>query len=99
MVDKKSGRPPKLKNGVTRSFKLDAELDSSLKDFAASCGQDVSDILREFVTGIVAANAELIEEYRARKSAAIKATFATPIKNAPGAQIDALKAGEDDENS
>lgn len=78
-------RPNQFKNPTTCSFKLETDDLNLLKDFASACGQDVSDLLREFVTGLVKANAEMIEEFRAQKSRAVKATFdvsATPKKSA-----------------
>lgn len=71
-------RPKKFQDPVTCSFKLERVDMNSLKDFASSCGQDVSDVLLELVTGLVAANKERIENFHQNKNSAVKATFAEP---------------------
>ncbi|MBR1806700.1 MAG: hypothetical protein IJ774_10005 [Selenomonadaceae bacterium] len=76
-------RPKKFVNPTTCSFKLETDTLSLLKDFSSACGQDVSDVLLEMVLGLVAANAEMIEDYRAQKSRAVKATFAVPTPPKP----------------
>ena len=77
MDNKKTGRPKKHKGEVANcSFKLDKEIYEQFKDFAAAAGESMSDLVTEYVTGLVGANAQMIEEYRARKSLAVKATFA-----------------------
>ena len=63
------------------NFRCEAELKASLEDLAASARKDVSAILIELVSELVAANKARIEEFR--KAAAkpiIKPTFATPSK-------------------
>ena len=75
-MDKKIGRPKEMDGAKPITFKLPAELYFSLKDYAASCGQGVSDILREMVTGLVAANRKKIANFRRQKDSAVKATFA-----------------------
>lgn len=76
-------RPKKFVNPTTCSFKLETDTLSLLKDFSSACGQDVSDVLLEMVLGLVAANAEMIEDYRAQKSRAVKATFAVSATPKP----------------
>lgn len=96
-------RPKKMDEAKPITFKLPAELYFSLKDYAASCGQDVSEILRGYVTGLVAANKKKIANFRRQKNTGVKATFATPSKPArtprkkkAAAQMDdELKGGED----
>lgn len=71
-------RPKKFQDPVTCSFKLERVDMNSLKDFASSCGQDVSDVLLELVTGLVAANKAKIDRFRRQKNSGVKATFAEP---------------------
>lgn len=107
MLEKKIGRPKKYPNGFENcSFKLPKELYPLFKDFALASGESMSDLVAEFVKGIVDANAQMIEDYRARKSSAVKATFATPEPSKPAqvdesvtSDADAVKDGDDNENS
>lgn len=95
-------RPKKFKNPVTCSFKLEAETLRLLKDFAAACGQSTSDLLSEFVTGLVEANSDTIKSYRLLQTRAIKPTFAEPTppnpartsKKKPAQVADEVKGGE-----
>jgi len=73
-------RPKKFEKPVTCSFKLEEDDLMSLKDFASTCGQDVSDVLLEFVKGLVAANKKRIEHFRRQKNTGVKATFADDDK-------------------
>lgn len=75
-------RPKKFKDPVTCSFKLEKNDLMSLKDFASTCGQDVSDVLLEFVKGLVATNKKRIEHFRRQKNSGVKATFAATSKPA-----------------
>lgn len=113
MDEKKSGRPKKLKNPKTISFKVDGADYDSLKDYAASCGQTVSEVLVEYVTGLVTANKKKIAAFRRQKNSAVKATFLPSTSETPPpkksartskkpAQVvdeqgDNLKGGEADE--
>lgn len=84
MPEKKIGRPSKYgDNPATGSFKMTAELYRDFKDLAFSQGVSINDLIIEYVKGIVDANAQMIEDYRARKSSAVKATFATPEPSKP----------------
>lgn len=78
--NKKIGRPKKMDEAKPITFKLEAELYFSLKDYAASCGQDVSEILREYVEDLIAANKTKIANFRRQKNKSVRATFATPSK-------------------
>lgn len=81
MDEKKIGRPKKMDDAKPITFKLPAELKASLEDFAASCGKDVSEVLRECVTGLVTANKTKIANWRL-KNKSVKATSATFSKPA-----------------
>ena len=83
MDDKKIGRPKEMDDAKPITFKLPAELYFSLKDYASSCGQGVSDILRELVTGLVAANKTKIANFRRQKNTGVKATFAVTTPSKP----------------
>lgn len=107
MDNKTIGRPKKFTEAKSITFKLEAEDYFSLKDLAASCGETISDLLVEYVTGLVAANAQKIKSFRRQKNTGVKATFATPSKPTRTskkkipAQVtesvtgDGLKGGED----
>lgn len=61
------------------NFRCEAELKASLEDLAASARKDVSSILIELVSELVAANKARIEEFRKAAATPInKPTFATP---------------------
>lgn len=95
MSEKKIGRPKKMDDAKPITFKLPAELYSSLKDYASSCGQDVSEILREYVTGLVAANKTKIANFRRQKNKGVKATFATSSKPARASKKEKVAAFDD----
>lgn len=101
MDEKKIGRPKEMDNAKPVTFKLPAELYDSLKDYASSCGQKVSDVLREYVEDLVATHKQKIAAFRRQKDKRVKA-FApskpeTPTKKSaratkkkPAAQMDAV---------
>lgn len=102
MDEKKIGRPKEMDNAKPVTFKLPAELYDSLKDYASSCGQKVSDVLREYVEDLVATHKQKIAAFRRQKDKRVKA-FATPskpetstkksartAKKNPAAQMDAV---------
>ena len=102
MDNKTIGRPKKFTEAKSITFKLEAEDYFSLKDLAASCGETISDLIVEYVTGLVAANKKKIENYRRQKNQFVKPTFATPSKPArtpkkkiPAQMDDELKEGDD----
>lgn len=70
---------PKGEPTNVRSFKLPIELDAALKDFAASCGKSVTDILVGLVAELVDANKTHIANFRRNISKAKTVpTFTTP---------------------
>lgn len=83
MSEKKIGRPSQMQNPKPITFKLEAELKAAFEDYASSCGQKVTDILRTYVTGLVAANKTKIANFRRQKNKGVKATFATPEPSKP----------------
>ena len=79
MDEKKIGRPKEMDNAKPVTFKLPAELYDSLKDYASSCGQKVSDVMREYVEDLVTTHKQKIAAFRRQKDKRVKA-FATPSK-------------------
>lgn len=70
---------PKGEPTNVRSFKLPIELDAALKDFAASCGKSVTDILVGLVAELVDANKTHIANFRRNISKAKTVpTFTAP---------------------
>lgn len=55
---------PKGEPTNVRSFKLPVELDAALKDFAASCGKSVTDILVDVVAKLIDDNKAHIANFR-----------------------------------
>lgn len=79
MDEKKIGRPKEMDNAKPITFKLPETLYLDLKDYASSCGQRVTDVLREFVEDLVATHKQKIAAFRRQKDKRVKA-FATPSK-------------------
>ena len=81
-MDKKIGRPRKFDGKAkTAQVKLSEETYQAFSDFCFANGKKVSDVLFDYVTNLVAANKNFIENFRRNQNLVNNATFPSPPSN------------------